>query len=404
MFPAALAIVVDSFPLSERGQAMAIFFGITGGLTSIGPIAGGYLTEIDWRAIFWVNVPVAVIALVLTGISKPSNERHPAPIDFRGAVLIAAGMGLAVLGLQQASTWGWDSAATWISIVAGIVLIALFVLQQLRESQPLLRVRIFASRAFAVDNAVLFLLMIAFVPLFFFASTYSQISLGDDASNAGLYLLTFFAGFAAASQLGGRILDSRGARPSVVAGCLIAAVGFFLWGRQLPDLDYSTQWYWIVLAGAGTGLVLGPANTDAINRAPRVTYGEVTGITQTVRNFGSSLGLAVLGTVLILENKSQIESSLASLGIGQEKADAIADSLSQSGGAAAAGFAEQGGQRAKELFEAVQYDYALATRTVFYAMAGVMLVAFVVSLLALPAGKVEEVIEDPADGLGDPGA
>ena len=90
---------------------MAIFFGITGGLTSVGPIAGGYLTEVDWRAIFWVNIPVALIALVLTASSTSrTNERHPAPIDFRGVVLISGGMGLAVLGLQQSSQLGLGAA------------------------------------------------------------------------------------------------------------------------------------------------------------------------------------------------------------------------------------------------------------------------------------------------------
>jgi MFS family permease len=261
-----------------------------GGLTSVGPIAGGYLTEIDWRAIFWVNVPVALIALLLTWRARPANERHPAPIDYRGTVLISGGMGLAVLGLQQSATWGWDDPATWACIVVGLALLAAFVVYQLRVPDPLIPVRIFTDRAFAMENVVLFLLMIPFVPLFFFSSLYSQISLGYDASNAGLYLLIFFTGFATASQIGGRVLDTRGARPSVVVGCAMAAIGFALWAGQLPDLDLSSQWPWIVLGGAGVGLVLGPANTDAINRAPRTSYGEATGITQTVRNFGSASG------------------------------------------------------------------------------------------------------------------
>ena len=103
----------------------------------------------------------------------------------------------------------------------------------------------------------------AFVPLFFFASLYAQLSLGQSASEAGLYLLIFFAGFATAAQFGGRILDSRGARPAVVPGCLLAAIGFALWAWQLPDQDLNSQWPFIVLAGAGIGLVLGPVSTDA---------------------------------------------------------------------------------------------------------------------------------------------
>ena len=303
MFPAALAIVLAAFPVRERGRALAIFFGLAGAFTSIGPLAGGYLTEWTWRAIFWINVPVAIGSLVLIAISKPANEKHPAPLDYRGAVLIAAGMGLAVLGLQQSSVWGWGSPVTWICIVAGLALLVGFVAYELRAKFPLMQIRTFANRAFAVDNAILFLLMIPFIPLFFFASMYAQISLGESASETGLYLLIFFGGFFVATQRGGKILDERGARPTVVLGCLVAAVGFALWGKEMPELSVGSQWPYMVLAGVGVGLVLSPANTDALNRVPRSRYGEATGITQTVRNFGSSIGLAVLGTVLISKTR-----------------------------------------------------------------------------------------------------
>ncbi len=391
MFPAALAIVLAAFPLRERGRALAIFFGLAGAFTSIGPIAGGYLTEWTWRAIFWINVPVAIASLVLIAISKPNNERHPAPLDYRGAVLIAAGMGLAVLGLQQSSVWGWGSAATWLCIAAGIALLVGFVLYELRAKFPLMQIRTFTNRAFAVDNVILFLLMIPFIPLFFFASMYAQISLGESASETGLYLLIFFGGFFVATQRGGRILDERGARPTVVSGCLVAAGGFALWAHSLPDLSVSAQWPFIVVAGIGVGLVLSPANTDALNRVPGSRYGEATGITQTVRNFGSSLGLAVLGTVLILENKANLESTLGSKGIPKAQADQIADSVTQGGGGSEATLAEHAGAHAQTILAAVQHDFALASRTVFYAMAGVMAIAFLVALKWMPSGKAPEL-------------
>jgi MFS family permease len=225
MFPAALAIVLNAFPVAERGKAMAIFFAIAGGLTSIGPIAGGYLTEWTWRAIFWVNIPVAIIALFLIWKSKPADEKHPAPLDYNGTALITFGMGLSVLALQQSSIWGWDSVATWGCLAAGFAVLAIFVRYELRTENPLLRLSVFKDKAFAVDNVILFLLMIPFVPLFFFASMYAQISLGESASETGLYLLIFFAGFATASQWGGRILDRVGARPAIVLGCGVAADG-----------------------------------------------------------------------------------------------------------------------------------------------------------------------------------
>jgi hypothetical protein len=139
--------------------------------------------------------------------------------------------------------------------------------------------------------------------------------------------------------------------------------------------------------------MFGPVNTDAINRAPRGSYGEVSGVTQTVRNFGASIGLAVMGTILILTNKSRIESSLESLGLSRSAADDVAHSLTQSGGGDSSGFGEHGGARAKEVFEAVQLDFALASRTVFYVMAGLMLLSFLVGLAGLPRGRVADRVE-----------
>jgi MFS family permease len=154
MFPAALAIVLNAFPVRERGRAMAIFFAIAGGLTSVGPLAGGFLVEWTWRAIFWVNIPVAIIALVLIAKSKPADEKHPAPLDYRGAVMITAGMALAVLGLQQSSVWHWDSPATWGTIVAGIAILAAFVRYELRVENPLLRLSVFRDRSGKVETEV----------------------------------------------------------------------------------------------------------------------------------------------------------------------------------------------------------------------------------------------------------
>jgi EmrB/QacA subfamily drug resistance transporter len=394
MFPAALAIVVTAFPAEERGKAMALFFGITGGLTAVGPLAGGYLTEFTWRAIFWVNVPVAITAIVLTVLSKPSNERRPAPIDWPGTVLVSGGMGLAVLGLQQSSQWGWGDPVTWLCIAAGLLLLGAFVTWELRTPEPLIQLRIFADRGFSTDNAVLFLMSAAFVPMFFFASLYAQIALGQSASEAGLTLLIFFAGFATASQFAGNIFDARGARTVVVPGALVAAIGFALWAWRMPDQDLNDQWYFIVLAGAGTGFLLGPAATDAVNRAPRTSYGEITGITQTARNFGASLGLALLGTILVNQNKANIESTLTGEGVPKPRADQIADAISHAGGGRSGEYAERAGRRAEQLFELVKHDFALSTRTVFYVMAGFMALAFVVALVAMPGGKAEPVAGD----------
>jgi EmrB/QacA subfamily drug resistance transporter len=399
LFPAALAIVVVSYPVQERGKALAIFFSISGGLTAVGPIAGGYLTEWTWRAIFWINVPVAIIAIVLTLISKPTQERHPTRIDGRGALLVCGGMALSVLGLQQASAWGWSSPATWVCIVVGLLLLAAFARFELGTKEPLVPMRLFADRGFFVDNVVLFLLSICFVPFFFFASLYAQIALAESASNAGLFLLVFFGGFTIAAQRGGRILDKRGARPSVVPGCGIAAVGFYLWGSKLDGLSFGSQWIFLAIAGAGVGLVLGPVSTDAINRASRETYGAVTGVTQTVRNFGGSLGLAVLGSILITENVSRVERTLGRVGVPKAKADSVAHAISGASEGSSEGLSAGHGT-SSSIIHQVQVDFAHSTQTVVYGMAAAMVVAFLVALWAMPRGRAEEADDGGREGAG----
>jgi len=391
MYPAALAIVLESYELRERGRALAIFFGIAGGLTSIGPIAGGYLSEWTWRSIFWINVPVAIVALVLTARARPENRPIAEPIDWPGAALVTAGMGLSVLGLQQSSQWGWGDARTLGAIGAGLALLAVFVLRELRVEQPLIRVRIFRSRAFAVENGVLFFSTMVFIPVFFFASLYSQLSLGWSTSDAGLYLLTLFAGFAPAAQVGGRILDQRGAKPTVVLGCALGALGFALWAGALTDRSFDAQWLFIVMAGAGLGLMFGPANTDAVNRAPRTSYGEANGIVQTVRNFGASVGLAVLGTILLTENRGHIERSLEQAGVPAARANAIAHSIQGAGGGTRSALAGQAGPQAKALLATVQDDFARSSQTIFYVMAAVLALSALLAAIGLRAGRQEAI-------------
>jgi EmrB/QacA subfamily drug resistance transporter len=392
MFPAAVGIVVSSFPLRERGRAMAVFFGISGGLTAIGPIAGGFLTQWTWRAIFWINIPVAIIALILIWRSRADDTRRPTKLDYRGAVLITAAMALLVLGLQQSATWGWGSPATWICIIAGVALMVVFIRVEFRTSRPLLRLQIFGNRAFATENMVLALMSIVFVPFFFFGSVYAQVSLGKNSSNAGVYLLWFFIGFVIMSQLGGRILDRRGAKPAVVGGAALAAVGFFLLAGKLTDLSFSSQELYIAIAGGGIGLMLGTSSTDALNRAPSGSYSEVTGITQTSRNFGASLGLAVLGSIFTSRNKANVTSALIGHGVPRSVGEKIAASFGSTGAST-----HQSGQP-HAIVHAVQLANAHSTQTVFYIMAAVMAATFIVAVRGLPRGRVEqqEILDDPA--------
>jgi EmrB/QacA subfamily drug resistance transporter len=392
MYPAALAIVVSAFPVRERGRAMAIFFGVAGGLTSIGPILGGYLSEWTWRAIFWVNVPVAIIALILTALAKPHTQSRPGRLDWNGLVLIAGGVGLTVFGLQQTQVWGWGDATVLASMVVGVLMLVAFFFYELRTDQPLIEVRVFRIRAFRVQNIVLFIAMIVFIPIFFFASIYAQVSLGDGPQEAGLYLLFFFFGFAPGVQVGGRRLDKYGAKEVVVAGCVIAAVGLALWATKATDLSLGHQWYYILLAGFGMGLMVGPANTDAINQVGRLSYGEATGVTQTVRNFGASFGLAALGTLLVTVERNKLTTRLTSLGVPSANSTARAISANRSGPPAGLPAA-----KAAQIYHAAQLSLADGMKAVLFAMAGVMAVAAIVAATGLRQG-----IHVAADALPPP--
>jgi EmrB/QacA subfamily drug resistance transporter len=384
MFPAALAIVVQTFELRERGRALAIFFGIAGGLTAVGPILGGYLTQWTWRAIFWVNIPVAVIALALIVLSKPATLHRPARMDYKGLALIASGVALSVFGFQQSSIWGWSNPGTWACIVVGAGLLVAFYLVQLRTESPLIEVSIFRIRPFLVENLVLAIAMLVFIPVFFFASEYAQIALGKTPSEAGLYILYFFIGFVIAAQIGGRMLDRIGAKRPVVFGCALSAVGFWLWAGKVTGLDFNTQQWYIILAGAGMGMMLGPASTDAVNRASRLSYGEASGITQTVRNYTASLGLAILGTILVSQMRSHVTASLIAKGVPRVKAHAEATTISQSRG---------GSGSTASIPHFVRLDFAHATQSVLYIMAAIMAVAATAGLIGLRAGVQENADE-----------
>jgi hypothetical protein len=172
----------------------------------------------------------------------------------------------------------------------------------------------------------------------------------------------------------------------VVTGGALAAVGFYLLAGKLTDLSLGAQEAYIILAGAGMGLILGPASTDAVNRAPATSYSEVTGITQTARNFGASVGLAVLGTILIDRDKTNVTHALTHGGVPANQAARIAGSFGSSTPTSAAG-------HPGALVHSVHLATAQSMQTVFYVMAGVMAATFLVAFLQVPRGRVQS----PAD-------
>ncbi|SDS04430.1 MFS transporter [Jiangella sp. DSM 45060] len=379
LLPAAISIVYGSAAPEKRGRSMAMFFGLTGAFTALGPVLGSYLLEWSWRTIFWINLPVAAAALVGVVLAPIGEHRRPGAIDWLGAAMVAAGMALSVVGFSQATEWGWTSVWTWACLVGGAVLLVLFGFVERRRHPPLIRLDIFRLRGFRVDSGVLFFAMVAFVPVAYFLSVYAAVSLGLDAGGASTLLLLYFLGFLLAAQVGGRIFDAWGAKPTILLGCAVGIAGYARWATQVTTLDASDQHHPLLLAGAGIGFLLGPASADAVSRTHDASYGEVTGINQTIRNYGSALGFAVLGTIATHVFTDRFASSLVGLGVGRSTADELAQRAATSGGgdrdlsgvpASARGAVEQ----------AVAADFAESIRAVLIAMAVALTVAFLIAL------------------------
>ena len=212
LIPSATVLVLDAFPPDERGKGLSVFFIVAGLFTAIGPVAGSYLTEYwTWRAIFWINVPVALLSLFEFRFAKLNDVKRPAKLDVRGAVLIVVGMApdrarhpaVDRMGLGQP---GDDRSR---SSPASIVLGA-FVSVERKTEDPLIDVNaMIANRPFAVDNLLTFLVFAPWLAVFFFGSVYFQVAVGQEPTQAGFSILTMFYSFFVASRIGGGWMDKR---------------------------------------------------------------------------------------------------------------------------------------------------------------------------------------------------
>jgi EmrB/QacA subfamily drug resistance transporter len=304
MMPVSAAIVLNTFVAAEAGMAMAVYTGIAQLFQAMGPLVGGALTEyVSWRAVFWINVPIAVTALILTHMGKPASLRIPgARVSVRAAALLVAGCASIIGALQQGPAWGWMSPWTLAGAAVGVLLLVQFVRDDLRSASPLIDLRLLANRAILADFMLAFVIQFATLAAILFGALYLQDVLHMKPFLAGVAMLPFILAQAIGGQVGGNWFDHVGIRRPALVGFATASVGLAAWAIGMPQTNYWDMVAGMALTGLGLGLALSPSSTDGISRAGAAERGEASGLLQTVRQLGTCFGVAVIGAVVLGAN------------------------------------------------------------------------------------------------------
>jgi EmrB/QacA subfamily drug resistance transporter len=301
MTPTSQAIVTNAFPIRERGRALGVYAGVSALGVAAGPLLGGVLTTfVGWRWIFYVNLPIGVAAYLITRYANPAQSRdpHAARIDWPGLGLLVLGLAALVVAIMQSGTWGFVSPAFLGTLAVAVLLLVGFVALQLRGRQPLLDLRIFANRDFLADNLCTFMVRFGLFSMSVYAPIFVQDVLGFSAFAAGAATLPATVMLVLVSPRSGRAYDRVGARPLLVTGSLVTAVGFGWLAFAVPHQSYLWLVPAYVVCGVGIALITTPSLTDAMNVAPARQRGEAAGLLGTVQQLGGTIGTAVTTAVL----------------------------------------------------------------------------------------------------------
>ncbi|MGW0197933.1 MFS transporter [Nonomuraea sp. NPDC003201] len=301
--PAALALLTTTFPAGkERVRAFGIWSATNAAGGALGVLIGGLLTEYaGWRWVMFVSVPMATCALALTWravTAGPPAVRAARP-DVLGAVLATAGMMLLVFGIVRTDRYAWTSPVTVATLAVAAVLLAAFILvERTTAREPLIRLGLFANRSVAGANAYNLLVGAAMAAAFYFASLYLQRVLGTGPALTGVEFLPFALGVVAGSVLAVKLGYRLAPRTLLVVGGLLTAAGFAWFGMISPDGAFVTDVLGpSIVASVGFGLCLGPVVSTATVGVAARESGTASGLLNSSRQIGASLGLAVLGTV-----------------------------------------------------------------------------------------------------------
>jgi EmrB/QacA subfamily drug resistance transporter len=301
MMPATLSIISATFAPEERGTAIGIWAGVSGSALAIGPLLGGLLTEhIGWSWVFFVNVPVGVVAfaasLVLIVESRSgAGGRH---VDLPGLVTSALGLLALVYALIEANQYGWTSATILGLFFAAGVLLTAFVVIEWRSRRPMLDLRLFRNATFSGANVAALLVSLAMFGIFFFVSLYMQNILGYSPVQAGLVFLPMSILVVVTAPLAGKATDLIGPRWPITIGMCLLAVGLLLFSRLGTQAGFLDLLPGMLIGGVGMGVAMGPMTTAALGTVSVDRAGIASGVLTTSRQVGGALGIAIMGAIV----------------------------------------------------------------------------------------------------------
>ncbi|HEY0521174.1 MAG TPA: DHA2 family efflux MFS transporter permease subunit [Ilumatobacteraceae bacterium] len=315
VMPATLSILVNSFPAHERAKAIGIWSGIAGGGGALGLVLGGWLVEhFWWGSAFAINVPVTIIALVLGARVVPtSKDRHPSKLDPAGALLSMAGLGLFVYGLIEAPKWGWGSTTSLAVIGAGMAVLGAFAMWELRSTSPMIDIRLFKDRRFGVSSIGMTLVFLTMFGFFFVVSQLFQLVLGYGSLESGLRMLPIMPVMVIFSTRAAGLVQRLGARTVVTTGMILTAAGVFILSSLSASSGYGHVLFGMLVMGSGMGLTMTPMTELIMSSVPRDKAGVGSAMNDTTREVGTTLGVAVLGSILSSGYTSHLGGAVSSL-------------------------------------------------------------------------------------------